>query len=898
MTSQSFPRRVLALLRPKSPASTRTDDNLKKLQDEFAARKSALEDQFRSEQARARDLEKQLAAQTKSNSTLQVFLSRLATLPWKPVPVAKALHDLHADAPSIVMSLIFGLMGTPATRRCGLLALVRIQSKRRIYSFVAELLDEYPPDEIVTDCLSEALAAYSHVRPGAVRPLVESALDGEAFAAIAAEPAHETRFRDMLLAAASIDDVDLARTLLDRLPPPRNPGEKVDTYGHVHHRARVWVERSGRSAGQLLRPDSIALGVLSYRSPVSPSTNIGDYIQTIAMLGLLARHLPEDLAIPEGKVDGGADVVRRILAKSTAGTADRPGHPVDLVWVDRDCTSTTPGGRPVWLPLNGWFMHPTGEDRFDFPFADNVRPIFIGIHINRPEILTDDVVSYLKKYAPIGTRDHFTEQLLLANGVDAFFSGCPTLTLDSIFPRSEETKRKGKYFAAHRLPKTPSKSHPKQRLHLHPSLAVATVEDALEQALAYLTDYSRAVHVETPLLHCYLPCRAMGTPVAFTHANQNDPRFEGLIGISEEERQVVRNRIEGLLAAVMDPILAGAGEEAVYASWRTATADLVAAARRRQEAMKAKSESIAVSGDQLASVRWTTFRAGDRVETPKSTTGMVNVVFCYDANFEKAATVTLRSLVENTNSALCVTLLTREVGEESIAALSRTHPQLTIVWIDVTNVTFAGLNLLRHTTVSTMDRLFLPSLMHYAPRTIYLDVDIVVLDDIAKLYAIDLDGYDIAGRTTIYPGWQSGFYLAKLIEKQLNAEQIVEFRREFTFSRRMYFSCFNAGVQVLDLDALRKNDFTGRMLSIVDRYGINDQYAVNLYASGKYASIPNEWNHIPTQEKIDAPKLIHYTGYIKPWDSEYSPKAEHWRRYIHDNDGLIMRPAIEKDWFK
>ena len=46
-------------------------------------------------------------------------------------------------------------------------------------------------------------------------------------------------------------------------------------------------------------------------------------------------------------------------------------------------------------------------------------------------MLTEKGIAYLKKHAPIGCRDKFTVQILNEKGIDAYFTGCLTLTLDN-----------------------------------------------------------------------------------------------------------------------------------------------------------------------------------------------------------------------------------------------------------------------------------------------------------------------------------------------------------------------------------------------------------------------------------------------------------------------------------
>ena len=79
-------------------------------------------------------------------------------------------------------------------------------------------------------------------------------------------------------------------------------------------------------------------------------------------------------------------------------------------------------------------MHALFTTRLGFPLHRNLRPIFISFHCNKRDLLTPEAIEYLKRYGPVGCRDWTTVDLLLSCGVPAFFSGCLTTTIDTVFP--------------------------------------------------------------------------------------------------------------------------------------------------------------------------------------------------------------------------------------------------------------------------------------------------------------------------------------------------------------------------------------------------------------------------------------------------------------------------------
>ena len=107
---------------------------------------------------------------------------------------------------------------------------------------------------------------------------------------------------------------------------------------------------------------------------------------------------------------------------------------VEVITVHRDASIYEPIPEDTWILCFGWFMHSLFRMRHGFPLHRNLRPIFVSFHCNKRELLTPDAIDYLKRYGPVGCRDWTTVDLLLSIGVPAFFSGCLTTTIDTVFP--------------------------------------------------------------------------------------------------------------------------------------------------------------------------------------------------------------------------------------------------------------------------------------------------------------------------------------------------------------------------------------------------------------------------------------------------------------------------------
>lgn len=101
-------------------------------------------------------------------------------------------------------------------------------------------------------------------------------------------------------------------------------------------------------------------------------------------------------------------------------------------------------GIPIRLIMNGWFQWRAEN----WPPSPWVKPLLVSMHISpikAEQLLTAKGVAFLRKNAPVGCRDYYTQQLLEQHGVPAYFSACMTLTLGRKYHVASE-QRKGIYF--------------------------------------------------------------------------------------------------------------------------------------------------------------------------------------------------------------------------------------------------------------------------------------------------------------------------------------------------------------------------------------------------------------------------------------------------------------------
>ena len=201
---------------------------------------------------------------------------------------------------------------------------------------------------------------------------------------------------------------------------------------------------------------------------------------------------------------------------------------------------------PTKLLCNGWFM----SNGANWPPASHIHSLFLSFHISsscQNEMTRPASIAYFKKHQPVGCRDIHTQQLLEKHKVASYLSRCLTLTLPHYNgDRNDEILfvdviRKN-YISSYRsaivnklIAKT-YKNHDQHLTHFSNELKYKSIEQRMDDVKNLLERYKKAKVVFTSLIHCALPCVAMGTPVVFVDAGFNNnaakrDRFDGILDL-------------------------------------------------------------------------------------------------------------------------------------------------------------------------------------------------------------------------------------------------------------------------------------------------------------------------------------------------------------------------------
>ena len=158
-----------------------------------------------------------------------------------------------------------------------------------------------------------------------------------------------------------------------------------------------------------------------------------------------------------------------------------------------------------------------------------------------------------------------------------------------------------------------------------------------------------------------------------------------------------------------------------------------------------------------------------------------------------------------------------------------------------------------------------------ASKAIWLDCDLVVTQDVARLWDTDMgDRHLLAVQDMIVPYLSSPMGVARHAELGLSGE-------------RKYF---NAGVMVMNLARWRQDDVAAQAMSYLERYREDvfflEQEALNVVLADRWVELDPRWNqnagvagrsfYRPThldpatyERVVNDPWIVHFTGSLKPW---------------------------------
>lgn len=272
----------------------------------------------------------------------------------------------------------------------------------------------------------------------------------------------------------------------------------------------------------------------------------------------------------------------------------------------------------------------------------------------------------------------------------------------------------------------------------------------------------------------------------------------------------------------------------------------------------------------------------------------VNIVFSSDDNYAQHTAVAMASILLNTSNPAKIRFFIIDDGitDDKKSKIKGTAEglQSTVEFITVKNKQLMQGFVSGEISRACYFRIDIPNILPAeVTKVIYLDCDLLLYDDIQILWNTDIGDYPLAAVCDY------GIMASKRLRRQKAKCIGLPYKADY----------FNSGVLIMNLDAWRKADYSGKVIEIVqkNKFPNHDQDALNKVFMNNWYVLPLRWNVIPPvfnlfmkilksellrKNAVEAkknPAIFHYAGGYKAWEYKlYQGFNDQYYKYLAYTD--------------
>lgn len=265
----------------------------------------------------------------------------------------------------------------------------------------------------------------------------------------------------------------------------------------------------------------------------------------------------------------------------------------------------------------------------------------------------------------------------------------------------------------------------------------------------------------------------------------------------------------------------------------------------------------------------------------------INVFLTINNQYAKFLAVTIASILLNTKTKVKFFVLDGGISERNKIKIAQLKEiaDFDIEYLVIDKNKFAKMpnSSQAHISNETNYRFLMSSLVPEIDKCIFIDADLVLVDDIKKLWDVKIDDY----------------YMAAVIDQAPRHKEITWVHYLPLKHPEKYV---NTGVTVMNLALWRKNNIEEKLFENVAKYAsvlkFPDQDTLNITLQDKIKYIPLNFNAMPVQRYVDDkqlafsnPLIVHWAGARKPWVYQETDFSECFWKYAR------MTPFYEEILF-
>ena len=214
----------------------------------------------------------------------------------------------------------------------------------------------------------------------------------------------------------------------------------------------------------------------------------------------------------------------------------------------------------------------------------------------------------------------------------------------------------------------------------------------------------------------------------------------------------------------------------------------------------------------------------------------ISCIFSCDDNYAPYLDITIKSLIENSsdNKNYCIYILEENLSDSYIKKLNLLEKEnLKIQFVNMKDI-FSKYDeniflTCSYFTKAMYNRCFIPEIFENFEKVLYFDCDVLFLEDVAKLYEINLRNNLVGACKDIVTGID--FKFREYLEENLKLKNPENY--------------FNSGVMIFNIKAMKNNSFTQNFINTLKCFNeliCPDQDILNIILENKVLFIDKHWN--------------------------------------------------------
>ncbi len=268
------------------------------------------------------------------------------------------------------------------------------------------------------------------------------------------------------------------------------------------------------------------------------------------------------------------------------------------------------------------------------------------------------------------------------------------------------------------------------------------------------------------------------------------------------------------------------------------------------------------------------------------------LVCAADDNYAMPLAVMVRSVLENLGSERHLSLFIIDGGikQHNKQKITRSinSERVEVKWLQPLTDLLDGLEGYWYITIAMFYRLLIPDLLPQYQKAIYLDTDLILNEDLGKLWDIDIGEDYLLAVGELYPSLK----IQELTSSDISSTATIDCP---ALQLPINFKAFNSGVLVINLEKWRAENLGRKIIEylVTNRpYGrTTDGDGLNIMLRNRWKAIDPRWNQTPGiyeyqsrqdssfsaaefQNIVDNPYIIHFAHPGKPWNTRGQHPAE------------------------